>query len=402
MLVGGATCLLVGGGACLAAGAPAAGREAARSRAPREAARSLSAAGAPVRGAWRLLPRAPRPAPAGPLTASVWTGRQMLVFGRFVPTPPHPGVDVAVAYTPSAGKWTRLAPLSGPIGNAQGGYHAVWTGREMLVLGPFDFQAFSPSTHRWRRLPAPPAGVDGAGLALWTGHEMVDWGGGCCGDALSAGWAFNPATNRWRTIAASPLAPSSSPVGVWTGGEMIVLVSGINPADGRPYPSRLARAAAYTPATDRWRRIAAPPAPYAYGTVFWDGHRVLLLAPRTMPVGRPPSPGRLLLAYSPSDNRWRQLASMPSGRSEFAAVWDGRRLLVWGGTTTSANVPQSPAEGLAYDPRSNRWSSLPVAPLRPRLGAIAAWTGHSMIIWGGWTIGTRYLTDGAAFTPAVP
>jgi hypothetical protein len=135
---------------------------------------------------------------------------------------------------------------------------------------------------------------------------------------------------------------------------------------------------------------------------FWDGHEVLLVAVGKPQIGRPPSPGRLLYAYSPTTNRWRQLASMPSGRSQFAAVWDGKRLLVWGGAITAANVPQNPPTGTAYNPRTNRWSPLPRATLRPRLGPTAVWTGRTMIVWGGWTIGTRYFTDGAAFTPTAP
>lgn len=353
-----------------------------------------------VSGGWRLLPRAPRGVPTGALTVSVWTGRQMLLFGRAYPQAPSYGLDVAAAYTPFSGTWTRLTPLTGPVGNAQGSYHAVWTGREMLVMGPNDFQAYSPASNRWRRPAAPPAAVDGAGLVVWTGHEMIDWGGGCCGDALSTGWAFHPGRNTWRRLARSPLAPSSTPIDVWTGRELVVVVSGLSP-DGRPYPAGFARAAAYNPAMNAWRRIAAPAGQRLWAHAFWDGRDVLLLGSSTLRAGSPPAPGRAVLAYRPSTNRWRALASMPSNRSQFAAVWTGRRVLVWGGSSTAANVPQNPATGVALDPQTNRWSTLPRAPLRPRLGATAVWTGRAMLIWGGWTIGTRFFSDGATFTPTV-
>jgi N-acetylneuraminic acid mutarotase len=271
----------------------------------------------------------------------------------------------------------------------------------VLVFGPFDFQAFDPGRSRWRRLASAPTAVDGAGLVVWTGREMIDWGGGCCGDAFSAGWAYNPATNTWRKLPTSPLAPSSGPNGVWTGRELVIFESGLSP-DGKPYPRSFARAAAYNPTTNRWRRIAASPGYRLGERAFWDGHEVLLVAVRIPQIGRPPVSGKLLFAYSPTTNRWRQLAPMPSGRSQFAAVWDGKRLLVWGGTTTAANSPQNPPTGTAYDPRTNRWSPLPRATLRPRLGPTAVWTGRTMIVWGGWTIGTRYFTDGAAFTPTAP
>jgi hypothetical protein len=75
-------------------------------------------------GTWRRLPAAPSPA-ATALTVSVWTGRQMVIFGRAYPKPPA-GIDVAAAYTATTDRWRRLTPLKGPVGNFQGGYHAVW------------------------------------------------------------------------------------------------------------------------------------------------------------------------------------------------------------------------------------------------------------------------------------
>jgi hypothetical protein len=190
---------------------------------------------------------------------------------------------------------------------------------------------------------------------------------------------------------------------VWTGGELIVLVDGINPDDGKPYPANLAHAAAYSPASNRWRRIAALPHHRLGERAVWDGHDVVVVAVRSPQFGVAlPSPSRQVLAYSPATNRWRQVASMSTGRSQFASVWTGTRVLIWGGTTTAANVPETPPRGLAYNPSTNRWSALPQAPLRPRLAPTAVWTGRAMIVWGGRTRGPQYLSDGAAFIPAVP
>jgi N-acetylneuraminic acid mutarotase len=330
----------------------------------------------------------------------------MLVFGRAQPNPPW-SVDVAAAYDPATDAWQQLTPLPGPTGNYEGRYWAVWTGKEMLVFGPIDFQAFDPETNQWRRLAAEHDGGAG-GLVVWTGQEMIDWGGGCCGDASSAGGAYNPTANTWRTLARSPLAPSQRPIGAWTGTELIVLVSGLDP-DGNPYPARLARAAAYNPTTDTWRRIAPLPATREDATAIWDGSEVLVVggAVRTKHVSVGPWPlARVGFAYNPTTNRWRKLPPMESGRMDFASVWTGKELLLWGGRTTLGFSPQSPPTGLAYKPTANRWSSLPQAPLAGRLGPTAVWTGKAMTVWGGSrpkkTSGTRSFADGAAFTPATP
>jgi Kelch motif len=344
------------------------------------AAVSGPSASSVLAGVWRRLPPAPPPA-ATVLTVSVWTGRQMVIIGRAYPKPPS-GIDVAAAYSPTSNAWRRLTPLKGPVGNFQGEYHAVWTGKESLVLGPFDFQAYDPRTNRWRRTAAPPTGVDGAGLVVWTGKEMIDWGGGCCGDAFATGWAFNPVTNRWRKLPSSPLAPSQSPTGVWTGHELIVLVSGLDP-DGKPYPSSLARIAAYNPVSDAWRRLVPLPAARFNAEAVWDGHEMLLVGGiGAAKGGRPGSPAKLGFAYDPNTNHWRQVAPMPTGRTNFAAVWTGRRLLIWGGST--------PPGGLALDPTANRWSALPPAPLTGRTSLTAVWTGRSMILWGGTILNQQY------------
>jgi hypothetical protein len=338
-------------------------------------------------GIWTRLPAAPI-APNNGMT-SVWTGKEMLLFGvatrRARDGSVLSSVNVAAAYDPSANTWRRL-PQGGRAGTFPP-YRAVWTGKEMLVLGQGTRRALNPRTNRWRQLPGSPllSIHEGHGLVAWTGRELIGWGGGCCGDAFSDGVSFNPATNRWRALAPTPLAGSQHPIGAWTGRELIVLVGRLNP-NGKPWPARLARAAAYNPVKDTWRRIAPLPSPRDGANAVWTG-RELLVVGGTARVG---------FAYDPATNRWRRLPAMDSLRIGAAALWTGRRLLLWGGTTRAGSLVP-PRHGLAYDPRSNRWTALPRAPLRGRLDPTAVWTGQSLIVWGG--AEPRGVRDGAAFTP---
>src|SRR3990172_6819653 len=98
---------------------------------------------------------------------------------------------------------------------------------------------------------------------------------------------------------------------------------------------------------------------------------------------------------------------MQAGRAGAAAVWTGKRLLIWGGTTgTPSNAELvTPNRGLAYNPKANRWSPLPVAPLLGRLDPTAGWTGHSLIVCCGQRPAipdVRIFADGAAFGRATP
>jgi hypothetical protein len=263
----------------------------------------------------------------------------------------------------------------------------------MLVWG-CESVGYEPGTNHWRRLPQAPAG---AGIVVWTGHEMIGWGGGCCGDARSDGAAYDPSADSWRKLADSPLAPEQGAIGAWTGHELLLFVSGIDPGGGKPWPARFARAAAYDPATDSWRRIAPLPRPGVRfgGTAVWDGRELLVLG-----TGRN---ARGALAYSPAANRWRRLSPLPSASFDPTAVWTGMRVLLWG---SGAGLTAITPHGLAYDPGADRWSPLPAAPLKGS-GQTVAWTGHELIAWGG-VIGTppgthtppSYSTEGAVFAPA--
>jgi hypothetical protein len=305
---------------------------------------------------------------------SVWTGSKLILYGRRSVTAldsrgaPYvvKSLDTAEAYDPASGAWTRLSPPPGPA--YVPGYNAVWDGKEMLVFGAFHSVAYTPETNTWRTLSKSVGG----GLVVWTGHEAIGWGGGCCGDAWGNGLAYNPATDTYRELAPSPLAPSQGPVGAWTGRELVLFSSGFDPASGKPSPASFARAAAYDPATDTWRRIT--PAPTSGETAAWDGHEVLIAGGSTG--------ARAAFAYDPATNERRTLAPMPFGLRDARAFWAGDRLLVWGGSETG--------RGLAYDPRANRWSKLPAAPLAGFPAAIG-WTGHRLVVGTG--------VHAAAFTP---
>ena len=182
--------------------------------------KDLAPTSPPLTGTWGMLPAAPIPAPD--LVRSVWAGDEMIVFGRVDKRGPHDEIlsssNVAAAYDPKGNTWRRLAaPFSAQ--GYPGNWNAVWTGKEMIVLGDVN-QAFDPEKNRWRRLPPAPAGR--AGIAIWTGKELIEWGGGCCGDVSDDGAAYDPSTNKWRKIALPPVGGQQSPVGAWTGKELVI------------------------------------------------------------------------------------------------------------------------------------------------------------------------------------
>lgn len=298
--------------------------------------KALAPVASPLAGNWKLLTSAPIGAQSD--RTGAWTGRELLVLGR----------REFAGYDPRRAAWRKLAPP--PAGR----YRTAWTGKELLAWGRIAL-AYDRS---WRRLPRAP--LTEPQIVAWTGQELIGW-------SASGGAAYRPATRRWRRLPAAPFLGTSA----WTGRKVIV-VSG-------------SRAAGFTPGRG-WSSLPALPEPRDGADAVWDGSELLVVGGNDAPAGG--------FAYDPEANSWRRLAPMDSGRAHSAAVWTGNRLLLWGGETGRPGGFVTPPHGLAYDPRADRWSPLPQAPLRGRLDPLAVWTGHAMIVWGG-----AGFADGAAFTP---
>jgi len=89
-----------------------------------------------------------------------------------------------------------------------------------------DGAAYDPAKDSWSVLSASPLSARGWHSAVWTGIEMIVWGGatglGCDYGYLSDGAAYDPATDSWRPIPSSPLSGRVEASTVWTGNEMII------------------------------------------------------------------------------------------------------------------------------------------------------------------------------------
>ena len=126
--------------------------------------------------------------------------------------------------------WTPTTTSNAPFGRA---FHtAVWTGSEMIVWGggaggvgdTNTGGRYSPSTDSWAATAIPNAPTARSGhTAIWTGSEMIVWGGTFNSGSLNTGGRYNPITDAW-TATTTDNAPSArdSHTAVWTGSEMIV------------------------------------------------------------------------------------------------------------------------------------------------------------------------------------
>src|SRR5439155_15187742 len=102
-----------------------------------------------------------------------------------------------------------------PLGRAA--HSAVWTGSEMIVWGGAGVVylntggKYNPVTDSWTAtsISNAPEARD-FHTAVWTDGEMIVWGGLTPSDFLNTGGRYNPSTNSW--IATSTTNAPTGPI----------------------------------------------------------------------------------------------------------------------------------------------------------------------------------------------
>lgn len=293
--------------------------------------------------------------------------------------------------------WENLPAAGAPA--PRYAHVAVWTGHDLIVWGGSgdggtyfaDGARFHPATRTWS--PMSAVGAPAARRlpsATWTGTELLVWGGGTQGGTTNDGGIYNATTDSWRPISTiGAPSPRSGAAAIWIGNELLVwggLASGQATNDG----------ARYNPVTDSWTPMSsslAPAARYFHAAV-WTGSELIVWGGYN---------GTSYLAdgrrYNPLTDSWTPCSTIgaPAGRWMPSAIWTGSHMLVWGGSGNSGFLNS----GGVYNAAANTWdvAGIPTngAPVGRRDHA-AIWTGREMLVWGG-SAGAN-LNDGGRYDPA--
>jgi len=298
---------------------------------------------------------------------AVWTGSEMIIWGGD-DGGPYVLFNTGGRYNPSTDSWTATTTVNAP--SARAAPKAVWTGTEMIVWGGTDFGInlntggrYNPGTDSWTATSTANAPTGRWGhTAVWTGSQIIVWGGRVASFTdTNTGGRYDPGTDSW-TATSTIGAPSAvdGHTAVWTGTEMIVWPAG-----------------RYNPVMDSWRAINTTHAPTGRSgyTTVWTGSEMIIWGgsngSRHFNTGR---------RYSPSADSWTatSVTNAPDGRSRHIAVWTGSEMIVWGGE--GAHFFNT---GGRYNPSTGSWTATSTtnAPTG-RSGRTAVWTGSEMIIWG--------------------
>jgi hypothetical protein len=298
------------------------------------------------------------------------------------PTTQYKLPEISVPLDCTDDNWTATTIVNAPEARHTG--TAVWTGSEMIIWGGANRNGdlntggrYNPALDTWTATTTTNAPTArGSQSTVWTGSEIIIWGGFHFDGELNTGGRYNPITDSW-----TPTSTTNAPVArdhhsaVWTGSEMIIwggtgCMSNCNFNTG----------GRYDPSTDSWTTTSTVNAPEARWehTAEWTGSEMIVWG-GSNDTNYLHTGGR----YNPTTDSWTPtgLVNVAAGRVHNTAVWTGSEMIVWGGVDETYHDTNT---GGRYNPGTDSWmaTSLTNAP-SSRDSHAAVWTGAEMIVWGG-------------------
>lgn len=218
---------------------------------------------------------------------------------------------------------------------------------------------------RWASSRPMPEARAGRAVAA-VGLDVYFVGGETAGGISDEVRVFQTQTRTWRQATAKPTAVGETTADVLFGE---IYVPGGVAADGQPS----AVVEAYSPSQDAWRRIASLPQPAAGGLAIAEGGFLYFFGGRD-------ENGALDTAYvyDPGGDSWRPIAPLPEQRVGATGGALTGRLYIVGGSDGAADRDSC----FVYDPPADAWDDCPPM-LRPRAGAGATVLLNKLYVLGG-------------------
>ena len=362
----------------------------------------------------RWLPMAAAPIPPRSMPATAWTGEEVIVVGGEAAN--GEWLSDAAAYNPTTNTWRRLPDAPAPVGP---GSQTALTD-EVLVVGVPDAAArvtrglpldssqavlLDRATESWRAIEEPGhllalATVDGTVISLSRPMPFRT------GDGVRFR-RLDPTTGRWvpgtNLFGVEWTGPDRRGVTAWTAvtaghRAMFFPLRWTGPAAGGP-PGFVVEAL-----DEEAQPVISPWLDQSVPTVGWVETRVVGNADGevfALLLGYDDG-GGLTTAFRRYDPTWKGWDAIDNPAPDPAGVpLDEGFFRTFGFTATDNSVivtggVEQPGfrhgDGMesahslyvAFDPRSERWSSVTRPPLDlNRVGHVSIWTGRELVVWGG-------------------
>src|SRR5262249_3718507 len=134
---------------------------------------------------------------------AVWTGSEMIIWGGCSADDCSQLLSTGGRYNPQTNNWIQTTNTNAPV--ARDVHTAVWTGSEMIVWGGYDGHTdlntggkYNPVTASWSATSTTTApSPRHLHTAVWTNSEMIVWGGFGSSGRVNTGSRYDPSTDSW-------------------------------------------------------------------------------------------------------------------------------------------------------------------------------------------------------------
>ena len=278
-------------------------------------------------------------------------------------------------YNTRSHQWRPLVSNLGNIGRAQHG--AAWTGRELIFWGGTrslnntsalaDGLIYSPATESWSLLP-PGTGSPAARFdheMLWTGRELIVWGGANNQSVLNTGARYLPESNTWLPMSQSSLSPRTKSASLWTGDRMFVF-GGRNISGGCSNTY-----AFYDPAEDTWSQSLSNSAGCGCASEAFLFDRDIVVVSENA-----------WCQYNLDTKQWSTLPARPGGRAmpgpnDLAVASSSAELFAYGGSPQAGDAVVD-----AYQPLTGQWRATGLySGTSAHMNAKGIWDGCGFFTW---------------------
>jgi N-acetylneuraminic acid mutarotase len=365
----------------------------------------------PSTDSWALTYTDANTASAREHHTAIWTGTEMIVWGGTAndAIAEYGLLNTGARYNPVTNVWTPVTACH-HVPSPRTGNTAIWTGSEMIVWGGYlsasnayynDGSRYSPAMDTWNLMTALTnrPGARHNHTAVWSGTEMIIWGGSTSGGDTQTGGRYNPTTETWTATSTSGSCPAArySHRSVWTGIKMIIWGGG-----SALSPRYHNDGGLYDPSGNTWSATSVGdgcPSQRVANSAVWTGTEMIIWGGYFYDTSTHyyNTGGR----YNPESNAWTATptdGNCPFARHCHASLWTGDEMIIWGGS--APGHPDSNG-GARYDPQTETWSAMSTSSGCPTGAdyASAVWTGYEAIIWGGGNSGTFLDTGGRYYPP---
>lgn len=335
--------------------------------------------------------------------SAIWTGSAMLVWGGEALRRKDEKLASGGLYDPADDHWKNINIKNAPSPRSH--HTTVWASsyKKMLVWGGIDNEnvlgnggIYSPKKNKWVKIPGKTVTFKKSQGGEENKSSLDKLADEQAPEAPKPADSEKEEDGDSQDKSEEPLAegapsPRSNHVALWTGSEMIIW-GGLGSDEAGP----LGDGARLSLKNKSWTPIsnAGAPSPRYGHSAVWTGSKMIVWGGWNNSAHL--DDGGI---YDPKKNSWKPLSQIaaPSARTLHSAVLADHKMIIFGGLTDNNEVKD---DGAIYDINENKWYKLLLkGNIEGRYLHTAINTGSAIVFWGGQASTNELVKKGGLVIP---